>query len=426
MNVKFIVLGCKSNLYDANQMKSMFVFSGHRIVDDTAYDCAVLVSCCVTNESERKSRQMLRRLKHESPGALLVAAGCYAQIAGQRLLDEGLCDVCVGTAHLHEIVQICEKALAQKQPLLCSSALSHAQFHPFSSPVYHDKTRATIKIQDGCNQFCSYCIIPYTRGPVRSRAFSEIVAQAQKTVEAGFCEIVLTGIHLASYHDRGKRLIDVIEALSNIKGLQRIRVGSLEPHVLSDAFLQRAAALPVFCPHFHVSIQSGSDAVLKAMNRHYTSAFVLDRIAAIRRCFPEAILTTDIIVGFPTETEEDFRQTLSFLSGATLYHVHAFPYSPKKGTPAAKMPQTTTKRQKHERLQTLCRMQDAIQERIHASYVGKQVCVLTETTDSAGNTHGYTKNYIRVNIQALLPPNKLLNCVVTGYNHQGLFAQPLS
>lgn len=392
--------GCKVNQYETNGMIEQFLKNGYELVEwkDKA-DIYVVNTCTVTNMSERKSRQALRHAKQINPKSLVVAVGCYVQVAKEQLERIPEIDIVLGTNEKNQIVEVIEGYKKEKEEVL-SDVMNQKEFQDFGVVTYTEKTRAVIKIQDGCDRFCSYCIIPYARGRVRSRRRENVIQEVEKMVQKGIQEIVLTGIHLASYGKDFKQkyaLIDLVEELNYIEGIKRIRLGSLEPTLMTEEFVARLSKLQHICDHFHLSLQSGCNETLKRMNRHYTVEEFEEIVIRLRKVYPHCALTTDIIVGFPQETQEEFQKTYEFIKRIAFYKMHVFAYSPRKGTKAAMMPnqvESFIKQQRSNRLLDLSNQNQAEQnERI----IGQQVQVLFE--EKKENTYqGHTTNYMEVKV----------------------------
>ena len=353
--------------------------------------------------SDRKSRQVLRRLKDKNKDAIIVAVGCYAQVAKKELEEIPEIDIVLVNEEKKDIVQYVEKFILEKNKLIEIEDISvRKEFKDMGQITYTEKTRAVIKIQDGCNQFCSYCIIPYARGRVRSRSQDSIIEEIRQIAEKGIKEVVITGIHVASYgRDFGNEngLIEILEKINSINGISRIRLGSLEPKIITEEFMKRLVKLEKMCHHFHLSLQSGCDETLKRMNRKYTTKEVNDIIERLRKYYDDVILTTDIIVGFPGETEEEFEKTYEFLKKAKLYKMHVFQYSPRRGTRAANMQNQVQGNIKEERSKKLIDLSNKNQLEYNQSLVGKNVEVLFEDKEICeGETYfkGHTQNYILV------------------------------
>lgn len=396
--VAFVSLGCKVNQYETNAMSQEFIKSGYEVVEfsDVA-DIYIVNTCTVTNIADRKSRQMLRRVKEINPEAVLVATGCYAQVGKEELEKIDDIDMIIGNNEKKDIVEIIENYRNEKNAII-TDVMHQKEYVEFGTTTYTEKTRAVVKIQDGCDRFCSYCIIPYARGRVRSRKLENIVAEVEQIVDNGIQEIVITGIHIASY---GKdfnyeiTLIDLLEELNKVKGLKRIRLGSIEPTIITDEFVSRLSKLEKICDHFHLSLQSGCNETLKRMNRRYTCDEFENGTKLLRKAFPKAALTTDVIVGFPGETDEEFSKTYDFLKRIAFYKMHIFKYSQRKGTKAAVMPNQVDGAIKEQRSKVLLELSDENEKMYNSEYVGKTVEVLFEEKDGEFYK-GHTTNYIEV------------------------------
>ena len=397
--VAFITLGCKVNQYETNAMAQEFLKKDYEIVEHTEVaDIYVINTCTVTNMSDRKSRQMLRRVKELNENAIVVACGCYAQIAKTELEKIKEVDLILGNNEKKEIVSYVEKfEKNRKKELEIEDVMQKKDFVEFGSVLYTEKTRAVIKVQDGCDRFCSYCIIPYARGRVRSRKPEKIISEIRKIAEKGIKEVVITGIHIASYgkdfKNENYRLIDLLEEINKIDGIQRIRLGSLEPLLITEEFVSRLVKLEKICHHFHLSLQSGCDETLKRMNRRYTTEDFRNIVSLLRENYKDVNLTTDIIVGFPQETEEEFNKTYEFLKEMKFYKMHVFKYSQRKGTKAAVMKGQIDGNKKEERSQKLIELSNKNEKEYNENYVGKEVEVLWEE-EKDGFYKGHTKNYI--------------------------------
>ena len=396
--VAFVSLGCKVNQYETNAMSQEFIKSGYEVVEFTDIaDVYIVNTCTVTNIADRKSRQMLRRVKEIAPEAVVVATGCYAQVGKEELEKIEDIDLIIGNNEKKDIVEIIENYRNEKNAII-TDVMHQKEYVEFGTTTYTEKTRAVVKIQDGCDRFCSYCIIPYARGRVRSRKLENIVAEVKQIVDNGLQEIVITGIHIASY---GKdfnfeiTLIDLLEELNKIKGLKRIRLGSIEPTIITEEFVNRLAKLEKICDHFHLSLQSGCDETLKRMNRRYTCEEFENGTKLLRKAFPNAALTTDVIVGFPGETDEEFNKTYEFLKRIAFYKMHVFKYSQRKGTKAAVMQNQVDGSVKEQRSKALLNLSDENEARYNSEYVGKNVEVLFEEKDGEFYK-GHTSNYIEV------------------------------
>ncbi|MBP3801002.1 MAG: tRNA (N(6)-L-threonylcarbamoyladenosine(37)-C(2))-methylthiotransferase MtaB [Clostridia bacterium] len=400
--VAFITLGCKVNQYETNAMCEEFLKKGYELVEkEEKADIYVVNTCTVTNMSDRKSRQMLRRVRELNKDAIIVACGCYVQVARKELEDMEEIDIVLGNNEKSKIVEFVEEFINNKDKKKVENiddVMRTKEFVDFGDVTFTEKTRAVIKIQDGCDRFCSYCIIPYARGKVRSRKKENILSEIKKIAEEDIKEVVITGIHIASYgkdFEENYRLIDLLEDINKIEKIKRIRLGSLEPTLITEEFMNRLTKLDKICHHFHLSLQSGCDETLKRMNRIYTTKQFEEIVNLIRKNYDDVILTTDIIVGFPEETEEEFEKTYEFLSKIKFYKMHIFKYSPRKGTPAARNKNQIDGSIKEERSRRLIELSNKNEKEYNESYIGKKVQVLFEE-EKTGLYKGHTQNYILV------------------------------
>lgn len=401
--IAFITLGCKVNLYDTEAMAELFTEKGYEVVDFEEYaDVYLINTCTVTNLGDKKSRQMIRRAKRINPNSVVVATGCYAQVASEEVAKiEGI-NIVIGTKNRSEIVETVENYVAEKGVVNnVSDIMGEKEFEPLQISRLTNRTRAYIKIQEGCNRYCTYCIIPYARGPIRSRKPEEVIEEVKKLAENGFKEVVLTGIHVASYGlDLGNiTLADIIERVHSVDGIERIRFSSMEPLAIDDDFVARMAKLPKVCDHYHLSLQSGCNRTLKRMNRKYNAEQYAEACERLRNAFPNVAITTDIIVGFPDETEEDFKESLAFAEKMKLDKIHTFPYSPKKGTPAAKMKNQISGDIKSQRSKEMIALSDKMNIDFLNNNIGKTVPVLFEDMEN-GFWQGHTTNYIKVLVKS--------------------------
>lgn len=397
--IAFITLGCKVNLYDTEAMAELFTEKGYEVVDFEEYaDVYLINTCTVTNLGDKKSRQMIRRAKRINPNSVVVATGCYAQVASEEVAKiEGI-NIVIGTKNRSEIVETVENYVAENGVVNnVSDIMGEKEFEPLQISRLTNRTRAYIKIQEGCNRYCTYCIIPYARGPIRSRKPEEVVEEVKKLAENGFKEVVLTGIHVASYGlDLGNiTLADIIEKVHSVDGIERIRFSSMEPLAIDNEFVARMSKLPKVCDHYHLSLQSGCNRTLKRMNRKYNTEQYAEACERLRNAFPNVAITTDIIVGFPDETEEDFKESLAFAERMKLDKIHTFPYSPKKGTPAAKMKNQISGDVKSQRSKEMIALSDKMNIDFLNNNIGKTVPVLFEDMEN-GFWQGHTTNYIKV------------------------------
>lgn len=399
--VAFCSLGCKVNQYETNAMAQKFIEHGYEVVEFDEYaDVYIVNTCTVTNVADRKSRQMLRRAKEINKDATLVACGCYAQVAKDELKKIPEIDLIIGNNEKNDIIQIVENHISQKGAEdFVSDVMYKLDYVELGTTTYTEKTRAVIKVQDGCDRFCSYCLIPYARGHIRSRKIENVIEEIKKVVEEGINEVVITGIHIASYGRdfKGENigLIDLLEEINKIQGLHRIRLGSIEPTIITDEFVERLSKLDKICDHFHLSLQSGCTETLKRMNRRYTTEEFKAVTKRLRAKFPNAALTTDIIVGFPGETDEEFNTTYEFLKEIAFYKMHIFKYSQRKGTKAAVMPNQVDGKIKEERSKKLIELSNENEYNYNKKYIGKQVEVLFEEREGE-YLKGHTTNYIVV------------------------------
>ena len=401
--VAFITLGCKVNQYETNAMSQKLIEEGYKIVEHTQKaDIYIINTCTVTNMSDRKSRQMIRRAKEINPEAKIIAVGCYVQVAKKEI------DLALGNEEKVDIVKYCNEIIQKNKKEEIADVMQSRKFAEFGETSYTEKTRAVIKVQDGCDRFCSYCIIPYARGRVRSREPEHIIKEIKQIANEGIKEVVITGIHIASYGKDFKKdykLIDLLEEINKIDGIERIRLGSIEPLLITEEFVQRLVKLEKICEQFHLSLQSGCDETLKRMNRRYTTQQFEEIVKRLRKAYDNVNLTTDIIVGFPGETEEEFAKTYKFLEKIKFYKMHIFKYSPRKGTRAEQMPQQIEPQLKEERSKKLIELSDKNEKEYNSEYVGKRVEVLWEEQKNE-IYKGHTKNYVLVEMKAKPSENK--------------------
>ena len=411
--VSFYTLGCKVNQYETNGMIQKFKEAGYEIVDinDDISDICVVNTCTVTNISDRKSRHELRKVKDKNKNAIIVATGCYAQVSKTELEEMPEIDIVLGNTEKNDIVKYVEEFINDKEKIVEIDDIGmQKEFSEMGQITYTEKTRAVIKVQDGCNQFCSYCIIPYARGRVRSRKPEEIIKEIEKIAQKGIKEVVITGIHISSYgrdFNNENGLIELLEKINNIEGIKRIRLGSLEPKIITEEFVQRLTKLDKMCHHFHLSLQSGCDETLKRMNRKYTTQEFREIVNRLRKYYKDVILTTDVIVGFPGETEEEFNKTFEFLKEIKFYKMHVFPYSKRKGTRAAEMENQVDGNIKEQRSKILIDLSNKNQKEYNLSLIGKKVEVLFEDKDGEFYK-GHTQNYILVKYKT----NEILDNVI--------------
>ena len=416
-------LGCKVNQYETDAMVQALKERGYEIVPfEKGADVYIINTCTVTNIADRKSRQMLHRAKKMNPSAVVVAVGCYVQAAGEELLKDEAVDIIIGNNKKNKLSDILEEYFNSKEneeKIAVYDDLSKGcDYEEMNMTTVTEHTRAFIKIQDGCNQFCTYCIIPYSRGRIRSRKLSDVKNEVAGLSEKGYKEIVLTGIHLSSYgkdlKEENITLIDVIEELSAIDGIERIRLGSLEQGIITEEFMERVIKIKKFCPHFHLSLQSGCESTLKRMNRHYTPSEYMEKCTLIRKYFEHPAITTDVIVGFPGESDEEFKETKSFLEKAAFAEMHIFKYSRRKGTIAAGMENQIDERVKAERSDELIKLNHILREKYIEKCIGtKADIVFEEKMLINGETYftGYTKEYVRVAVKTDNDLNNKIICV---------------
>jgi len=400
--VAFYTLGCKVNQYDTQAMMEQFLKKDYRVVDfEEDADVYVINTCTVTNLGDRKSRQMIHRAHRRNPDAVIAVVGCYAQRASEEVLSIPGVNLVLGNQERSRIVELVEEVQRTGVPMnRVADIMKVREFEEMPIEDFEGKTRAVLKIQEGCNQFCAYCIIPYARGPVRSRRPEDVQAEVKRLVDKGYQEIVLTGIHLASYGlDLGEaKLLSLLEDLHDIEGLRRIRLGSLEPTLLTDQFIQVVKGLPKVCRHYHISLQSGCDETLRRMNRKYTTAKYREIVHHLRQQIPQVAVTTDIMVGFPGETDEEFEKTYRFVEEIAFSKIHVFQYSPRAGTPAAKMKQQVPSEKKEYRSKRLIELGETLERKYLEQFLGTEVEVLfeEEVEASPGWVQGHSDHYIRV------------------------------
>lgn len=447
--VAFCTLGCKVNQYETDAMRGSFEAEGYEVKEfSQKASVYVINTCTVTNMADRKSRQMMHRAKKKNPDGIIVAVGCYVQAAKEQLEEDTLIDLVIGNNMKSRVVQIVEQYIQDnrhtedRDAYVADIAHSH-EYETMHIETVSEHTRAYIKIQDGCNQFCSYCIIPYARGRVRSRKMEDILQEVRNLTANGYKEIVLTGIHISSYgldfehtadeqEDYGpfknSALIDLIEALSGIEGLERIRLGSLEPRIITENFVRRLCKVPQICPHFHLSLQSGCDETLKRMNRHYTTALYLEKCGILRQYFDRPALTTDVIVGFPGETEEEFAQTERFLETVHFSDMHIFKYSKRRGTKAADMPNQIDPQIQSVRSEKLIALGERMKDDfLEACKDQEQIVLIEEETEIDGTKYmtGHSKNYIRCafEMDGLVPNMVIKGTINSKLNEEFVFCK---
>ncbi len=412
-------LGCKVNAYETEAMQHLLEEAGYEIVPFTQKaDVYVINTCSVTNMADRKSRQMLHKAKKNNPDSIVVATGCYVQTSEKEVLNDLSVDIVIGNDRKHDLVRLLEEySLDSVNDTVDDINDGKHDFEELFIDQTKEHTRAFIKVQDGCNQFCSYCIIPYARGRVRSRRFENVIAEVERLAANGFKEVVLTGIHLSSYgvdFEEATGLLELIQAVNAVNGIERIRLGSLEPKIVTEHFASELSKLDKICPHFHLSLQSGCDATLKRMNRKYTTKEYERGCELLRKYFVHPAITTDVIVGFPGETEEEFEQTKAYLEHIHFYEMHIFKYSKRKGTRAAVMPDQIDEQIKAARSEKLIALGHDMSKEFRKFYIGKNEEVLFEEKAVIGDKEyfvGYTKEYVKV---AKETDENLENQIVSG------------
>lgn len=414
--VSFHTLGCKVNAYETEAMQQRMEQAGYTVVPfgDEAEVC-IINTCTVTNIADRKSRQMIHKAKKANPAAVIVAVGCYVESGFKDCEKDEAIDIVIGNNRKAEVVEIVEKYIGEKneeqrrvlKTNMSDMSAKSVDYEDMPLTRVENHTRAYIKIQDGCNQFCTYCIIPYTRGRIRSRDKMSVISEVKKLAAEGYKEIVLTGIHLSSYGkdlNNGDSLLTILQSLNVIEGVERIRLGSLEPRIITDEFLEAISVLKKVCPHFHLSLQSGSESVLKRMNRHYTPGEYLEKCGLIRKYYPDAAITTDIIAGFPQETDEEWKETVEFAKKVNFFEIHVFKYSKRNGTRAAAMSGQVSEKIKSLRSDELIALAAKMSDEFRMHFIGRNVPVLFEEKITLDNGTeyfvGHTSEYVRVAILA--------------------------
>lgn len=396
--VKIHTLGCKVNQYESQALGQVLEEAGYRLTDERQADIYLINTCTVTNLSDSKSRQVIRSYKKENPQAIMVVMGCYSQTSPQALEILEEVDIIAGTTNRKAIVGLIDQFKRDKRQINVVQDLEEDEdFQDLKIDEIEGKTRAYIKVQDGCENYCTYCIIPYARGPVRSRDPKKTLAEVERLADNGYKEIVLTGIHIGSFglDLPAYKLTDLIKDIGKVPGIERIRLSSVDPMLVDRDFLDQVYRVDKFCDHFHLSLQSGSDSVLKRMGRAYTSSQYRDIVHMIRSYYPQAGITTDIIVGFPGESEEEFQETMAFVEDIGFSKVHVFKYSPREGTPAANMDRQVDGNIKKARSQSLIRLTDQLEEDFLRSQIGRNLDVLYESHED-GIAKGHSSNYLQV------------------------------
>ena len=417
----FHTLGCKDNAYETEAMEELLQTAGYDIVPFTEQaDVYVVNTCSVTNMAERKSRQMLHRAKKLNPEAVVVATGCYVQVSEEEARADAAVDLVLGNNQKRQIVTALDAYFEGRTFDDVLADVEKEQYEELEVSTVLEHTRAFVKVQDGCNQFCSYCIIPYARGRVRSRRMQNVIAEIKRLAEAGIQEVVLTGIHLSSYGreiDGESHLIELIEAIHPIDGISRIRLGSLEPRIITEEFVGRLKKLHKVCPHFHLSLQSGCEETLKRMNRHYTPEEYYEKCKLLRAAFENPAITTDVIVGFPGETDEEFDKTRQFLEKVHFYEMHIFRYSRRKGTRADKMENQIPEETKAQRSSILSSLESQMTKEFRTKWTGACVKVLLEERQEINGVSymvGHTPEYIKCAVETDAPDNTIIDAIIEG------------
>ncbi len=403
MKVAFSTLGCRVNVYESEAMAEKFIKDGYEITNFEEFsDVYVINTCTVTNMGDKKSRQMISRARRKNPEAIIVVVGCYSQIASDEISKIEGVDVVLGTRNKGDIVYYVNRAREEKKQFVeVSDVLRNKNFEELDIEEYQDKTRAFLKIQDGCNKFCSYCLIPFARGAVCSKDPKKLLKEVRELSQNGFKEIILSGVHTASYGvdlEGDWSLVKVLEEINKVEGIERIRIGSIDPTFFSEGVIEKIITLEKMCPHFHLSLQSGCDATLKRMNRHYTTEDYKTVVENLRKYISDVSITTDIIAGFPGESEKDFNETYKFLSDMKLSKMHIFKYSPRKGTKAAEMMLQVDGNIKEQRSESLITLAEKLENEFMNKFIGRTMKVLYEEESKELTNHyvGYTPNYIKV------------------------------
>ncbi|MDU1201318.1 MAG: tRNA (N(6)-L-threonylcarbamoyladenosine(37)-C(2))-methylthiotransferase MtaB [Clostridiales bacterium] len=403
--VAFYTLGCKVNQYETEAMLELFEKEGYEKAETEDYaDVYVINTCTVTHMSDRKSRQYIRRMKKKNPDAIIAVVGCYSQVSPEEILSIDEVNLVMGTNDRKKIVEEVKKIDASRKVSTVDDIMKVKAFEEIEINKTNGKTRAFLKIQDGCDRYCSYCIIPYARGRVRSRDLESIVKEVENLAANGYKEVVLTGIHVASYGKDIKetdiKLLDVIKQINDIEGIERIRLSSVEPILFTDEFVEAVSAMDKVCPHYHLSLQSGCDETLKRMKRRYTTEEYKTIVDRLRAAIPNVSITTDVIVGFPGETNEEFDKTYEFLKDIELTHMHIFKYSPRKGTPAATMENQVDPSTKHERSEKLLQLNEENFKKFGQKMLDKEFNVLFEQKVGDNKFEGLTENYVKVIVES--------------------------
>ena len=428
MLIAFHTLGCKVNQYESQAMRRMLEQAGYQTAEysgDTQPDVLVINSCTVTGESDRKLRQLLRRCRRQVPDGVLILTGCMPQAYPDKAAALAEADIVLGNAARRDILPKLEQYLAHRQRIVDVPPHDKA-YEPLDIDDFQGRTRAFIKIQDGCNRFCTYCIIPYARGRVRSRRPEDITAELERLAAKGYKEVVLVGINLTAYgQDNGLTIADAVDAACRVEGIERVRLGSLEPDFITDDTIARMKAQPKLCPQFHLALQSGCDATLKRMNRHYTTAEYAALCRQLRHHFPDCALTTDVMVGFPGETEEEFEASCRFVEEIAFSRVHVFAYSRRPGTIADRLPgqvDTAEKTRRSKQMIALCRQ---TAEKYAEAYVGATLPILLETPYPDGTVDGHTDTYLTVRVKTHKPSGSIINVRILSCKGEELYGEEI-
>ena len=402
MTVKFITLGCKTNFYESQAMAELFRKKDYTITEDAVADIYVINTCAVTGTGAQKSRQQIGKVRKKNPDAIIAVVGCYVQTEPE-FAQKADVDVVVGNSGKNRIVELIEEAVKGKNVVHCGDIMKEREFEEMCLTSSQSRIRANVKIEDGCDNFCAYCIIPYARGPVRSRKIEKIVEEVKMLAENGFLEIVLTGIHIGSYGKdlkNGKGLVDVIEAVCNVPGIRRVRLGSVEPVVITEEFVKRISKLPNLCPQFHLSLQSGCNETLKRMKRRYSTEEYMTAVELLRSNIKDVAITTDLMVGFPGETEEEFKESFDFCKKVGFMQMHVFKYSIRRGTVAEKMENQVPERIKEERSKKMIELAEKMKKEFYDSFKGREIEVLAEQKTRDGRYHATSANYMEFLVES--------------------------
>lgn len=411
--VKFLTLGCKVNLYETEAMKGLFENAGYKVTEKEDADVFVINTCTVTAMSDRKSRQMIRRAKKTNPQSIVIVVGCYSQVAPEEVAKIEDIDIIMGTTDRSKIVEYAEAFEGNRQTYVKSEIPK--VFEDLKS-THQSRTRATLKIQDGCRNFCTYCIIPFARGPLRSKSIESTIEEVKELAKNGYKEIVLVGINLAMYGvDNNSSLIEIIEAVCAVDGIKRVRLGSLEPNLVTDEFIERTKKLDNFCHHFHLALQSGSTTVLERMKRHYSAEEYLKAVNMLQNAYEDCALTTDVMVGFPGETDKEFAESRATVEKSGFSSIHVFPYSRRKGTVADKMENQVDESIKNIRTEKMIETGKKLKRDFFEKYLGKTMEVLTERQSDDGVFEGHTSNFIQVYAKGNCAEGEIVSVKLTGY-----------